>query len=201
MDGLDAALERARRAYADEREMIRPGPDGKKRVGVRPDVAKVRHRLGKVSLARMASGRAPEMLAELDWWGIPRPRDVAEAERAMLEVLDRLEQDAGAPGDSALRAAGFELLSWWVEQGNTVTATKRGASAGAAGEDGAGDVDGNSFAPSATVAFLAEQLSHIVPELRTGDARRPGWTPALDAAYTIAQTWRSPSRRKPGGIS
>lgn len=181
MEGLDAALERARRAYADEREMMR----------VRPDVARDRNRLRKVSPASMANGRAREMLAELDWWGIPRPRDLAEAECARKELVDRLEQEAGAPGDPALRAAGFELLRFWIESGNDVTATKVNQSGGAAGEDGAGDLDGNAYAPSAAVAFLAEQLPSIVPWLGQADSARPGWTPALDAAYTIARAWRA----------
>jgi len=131
------------------------------------------------------------MLVELDWWGIPRPRDIAEAERAKRELLEQLKQEAGAPGDSALRAAGFALLGWWCEQGNEVKATKVGKAAGTGGEAGAGDVHGRSYAPSAVVAWLAEQFPKIVPWLGQGDPDRPGWTPALDAAYTVAQAWRA----------
>lgn len=171
MDGLDAALERARRAYTDEREMIRPGADGKM-IGIRPDVAQERNRLRKVSPASMVSGRAREMLAELDWWGIPRPRTLAEAKHAHQEVLDRLEQEAGAPGDSALRAAGFELLRWWVEQGNTVTAT----------------IETDTASDSYTVEFLSSQLPLINAGLDEDAART--------AAYIIARAWCAPRRRQ-----
>ena len=67
MDSLDAAMERARSAYKWERDLMR----------IRPTVAANRNRLRKVSPATMVSGKAPEMLAELDWWGIPRPRDLS----------------------------------------------------------------------------------------------------------------------------
>ncbi len=157
MDGLDAALERARRAYADEREMMR----------VRPAVAVDRNRLRKVSPASMMSGRATEMLAELDWWGIPRPRTAAEAKRAQREVLDRLEQEAGAPGDAALRAAGFVLLSWWTQRGNVVTAT----------------LETDTAKDSYTVEFLSAQLPLIDARLDEIAARK--------AAYIIAQAWRA----------
>lgn len=131
------------------------------------------------------------MLEELDWWGIPRPRDLAEAERAKREVLALLEQDAGSPGGAELREAGFELLGWWRDQGNRVTVTKIDRSKGGAGDLGAGDLEGRTYAPSATVAWLAEQLPKIVRWLGQGADARPGWTPALDAAYTIAQAWRA----------
>ncbi len=155
--------------------MIRKGHDGKM-VGIRPDVADDRHRLRKVALSSMVNGRATEMLAELDWWGIPRPRNLAEAERARQEVRDRMEQEAGTPGDSALRAAGFELLSWWCEQGNTVTAT----------------LETDTAKDSYTIEFLSAQLSLIDGGLDEPAARK--------AAYTIAQAWRAAGRRKPGGI-
>ena len=171
VDSLDAALERARRAYADEREMIRPGPGGKM-IGIRPDAADDRHRLRKVALSSILNGRATEMLAELDWWGIPRPRDLAEAECARREVLDRLEQEAGAPGDSALRAAGFELLGWWVERGNTVTAT----------------IETDTASDSYTVEFLSSQLPLIDAGLDEDAART--------AAYIIARAWCAPRRRQ-----
>jgi hypothetical protein len=131
------------------------------------------------------------MLAELDWWGIPRPSDAEEAERAKWDVLAQLEQKAGSPGDSALRAAGFALLAWWCEQGHDVKVTKVGKAAGTGGDAGAGDLDGRTYAPSAAVQWLAEQLPKIVPWLGQSDRARPGWTPALDAAYTIAQAWRT----------
>ena len=147
---------------------------------IRPAMAANRNRLRKVSPASMVSGKATEMLAELDWWGVPRPRDLAEAERAKSYVLGELEQGAGAPGDAALRDAGFTLLSWWCEQGNVVTATKVNVAPG---------LDDGDFKPSAAVAFLAEQLPGILPRLGREVAQRPGWTPALDAAYTIARKW------------
>lgn len=157
---------------------------------IRRDTSRVRNRLRKVSPSSMVSGRAVEVLEQLDWWSIPRPRDIPEAHRALIRLLARLEQrEEGAPGKAALRAAGFELLRWWVEQGNRVTATKRSTSAGAAGEDGAGDVHGNAFAPSAAVSFLAEQLPKIDPLLALADPARPDWAPALDVAYTITRAW------------
>lgn len=164
MEGLDAALERARHIYADEREMVRLGPDGKM-VGVKTDASRKRDRLRKVSLARMVSGRATEMLEELDWWGIPRPRDLAEAERARRDVLEWLAQEPGAPGNSALRAAGFTLLSWWVEQGNDVTAT----------------LETDTAKDSYSVEFLSAQLRLIDNELDEDGARQ--------SAYTIARAW------------
>ena len=115
MDGLDAALERARRACDDELEMMR----------VRQAVASDRNRLRKVSPASIVSGRAKEMLAELDWWGIPRPNNVTDAEHAIEQLKARLEQHAaGSPGYAEWRAAGFELLRFWTESGRPVTATK-----------------------------------------------------------------------------
>lgn len=145
MDGLDAALERARQAHTDEREMMR----------VRQDAARERNRLRKVSPASMVSGRAAEMLAELDWWGIPRPPNLIEAERAKEAVLSRLEQrDSGSPGYAEWRAAGFELLRFWVESGKPVTATKVNQS-----------IRGGEERPSAAVAFLAEHLPRVVPGL------------------------------------
>ncbi len=185
MEGLEAALERARRAYAEKRAVMH----------ARPEITAARNRIRDVSPRSMLHPkpreRARAMLEELDWWGIPRPRDLAEAERAKEEVLAWLKQDAGSPGGAELREAGFELLDWWREQGNRVTATKVDRSQGAEGEAGAGDVDGRTYAPSAAVAWLAEQLPKIVPWLGQGAAARPGWTPALDAAYTIAQAWRT----------
>ncbi len=120
------------------------------------------------------------MLSELDWWGVPRPRGLSEAKRAKAYVLGELEQGAGAPGDPALRDAGFTLLSWWCEQGNVVTATKVNVAPG---------LDEGDFKPSAAVAFLAEHLPGILPWLGHEDAQRSGWTPAIDAAYTIARKW------------
>jgi hypothetical protein len=157
VEGLNAALERARRAYSDEREMM----------WTRPDVARDRNRLRKVSPARMVSGHATAMLAELDWWGIPRPKDLAEAKRARLDVLGRLEQQPGSPGDSALRAAGFELLRWWAEHGNNVTAT----------------IETDTARDSYTVEFLSAHLPTIDERLDENAARA--------AAYTIAQAWRA----------
>jgi hypothetical protein len=183
VEGLDAALARARQAHDDEREMMR----------VRADVATDRNRLRKVSPASMASGRATETLVELDWWGIPRPCDFAEAERAKHLLLARLEQrEAGSPGYAEWRAAGYELLRFWIESGNVVTATKLNQSR-----------SGGEYKPSAAVAFLAEQLPHVVPGL--------GREGALAAAYTIARAWLDEKLphwtavvpqppRKPGGI-
>lgn len=164
MEGLDAALERARHVYAEEREMIRPDPNGTM-IGVKTDASGKRDRLRKNSLARMVSGRATEMLEELDWWGIPRPRDLAEAERARREVLEGLAQEPGAPGNSALRAAGFTLLGWWVEQGNAVTAT----------------LETDTAKDSYTVEFLSAQLPLIDKRLDEDGARQ--------SAYFIARAW------------
>jgi hypothetical protein len=155
----------------------------------RPAMAAKRNRLRKIAPRRMVNGEAAEMLAELDWWGIPRPRDLAEAERAKSHLLREMAQEAGSPGDAALRAAGFALLSWWYEQGKTVTATKLSVSRGEADDNAPGDVEGNAYAPSDAVAFLAEQLPRIQPWLGKLNPERPGWTPALDAAYTIARKW------------
>jgi hypothetical protein len=164
----------------------------------RPDITDTRNRIRDVSprsmLAAKPRERAQAMLEELDWWGIPRPHTLAEAQHAKQIVLGWLEQDAGSPGDAGLRAAGFELLDWWCEQGNKATATKVDRSQGSGGEAGAGDVGGRAYAPSPAVAWLADQLPKIVPWLGQIDPGRPGWTPALDAAYTIAQAWRARSR-------
>jgi hypothetical protein len=167
VDGLDAALERARVAYDWERGLVHD----------RQAMAAARNRLRKASIRKMVDGEATEILEELDWWSIPRPRDQAEAIRAKAHLLREMEQRAGAPGDAALRAAGFALLSWWCETRGAVTATKVNV---------APDRDDK---PSAAVVFLAHQLPTILPSLGEGDAARPDWTPALDAAYTIARKW------------
>ena len=161
MEGLEAALERARQAHADELGMMH----------IRQGVARDRNRLRKVSPVSLASGRAAEMLAELDWWGISRPRDLAEAERAKYLLLARLEQhESGSPGYAELRAAGFELLRFWTECGNVITATKINQAQ-----------SGDDYRPSPAVAFLAEQLPRISPALKPKGA--------LDVAFTIARAW------------
>jgi hypothetical protein len=170
VDGLVAALERARAAYDWERGLMHD----------RPAMAAARNRLRKASIHKMVDGQATEILKELDWWSIPRPRDQAEAIRAKSHLLLEMEQRAGAPGDAALRAAGFALLSWWCETRGAVTATKVNVAPGR---------DEGDYKPSAAVAFLAEQLPTILPSLGEGDPARPDWTPALDAAYTIARKW------------
>lgn len=146
----------------------------------RSAMAVARNRLRKVSTAKMVDGQATEILVELDWWGIPRPRDEAEAVMAKSRLLSEMEQRAGAPGDAELRAAGFALLSWWCETRGAVTATKANVAPGR---------DEGDYKPSAAVAFLSEQLTKILPSLEEGDPSRPDWTPALDAAYTIARKW------------
>lgn len=67
MESLDAALERARHVYADEREMIRPGANGKM-IGVRTGASGKRDRLRKVSLARMLHDFMRELQDILERW-------------------------------------------------------------------------------------------------------------------------------------
>jgi hypothetical protein len=121
----------------------------------------------------MLNGRARETLEQLDWWGIPRPLSICEAEQAKHRLLARLEQcEQGSPGYLEWRAAGFELLRFWIDCGNEVTATKINQSR-----------TGGKHRPSAAVAFLAEQLPRIPPGL--------GRRNAIDAAYTIARAWNN----------
>lgn len=163
MEGLEEALERARRACADELELMR----------LRQQTSRQRNRIRKVAPASLLNGRQPEIMDELRLWGIPQPRDPAEAERVIYLLLARLEQhEAGSPGFAEQRAAGFELLRFWAEGGRRVTATKLNHSA-----------EGSELKPSAAVAFLAQQLPRVFPHLQE--------EAAVDAAYRIAQAWRS----------
>jgi hypothetical protein len=191
---------RARRVLASDRNRLRkvsPQSMVGERAALAADgaaeqvLAETGYVRGMMAVPRLEG--AGEMLALLDWYGIERPRNVAEAGHAKRQLLAQLEQQAGAPGDASLRAAGFTLLSWWIDQGNPVTAT----------------LETDTAKDSYTVDFLGAQL-RLIDEGLDEDAAR-------QSAYTIAQAWRAQATphwttldrssgpkamtlRKPGGI-
>ena len=101
---------------------------------------------------------------------------------------------AGQAAHAAYAAAAAPLLEWW-ELTAPVTATKFGKRKPAAGEEVQSRRDGNSYAPSAAVRFLAEELSLIDPSLAA--AQGDGTDAALDVAFRVCSNH---VKSKTGGI-
>ena len=178
MDGLDAALERARIAYQSGYEMI----------SAYRAAAKDRDRLRKLEPSGILRARkrprppathpyeadAPQ--DELEFWGYRMIGSVEDAATAQRDVLQMLSVGPGR-GDydlvvDALRPAAFILLDWLADSGGKVTITKQD------------DTRRDSYA----VDFLMFQIADLEPSLSERDRR--------NAAFTIGREWLA--ARKPG---
>jgi hypothetical protein len=176
---LSEAQQRARRAYRDELDMI----------AIRRSVAKDRNRLRKVSTARGLDGLTAEAREELDWWGFRSLSTADDVAEGMKRVITLLEVGRGVDGYSALRAAGRVLLDWFAARGQPITATKFGSSV-----EGEAREDGNAYAPSEAVAFLAHHFVELDPALDAEDPARPGSHLATDAAFRVVRAYQAAHR-------
>jgi hypothetical protein len=178
---LSEAQQRARRAYLDELDMI----------AIRRKVAKTRNRLRKVSTAGGVEGLTTEAREELDWWCVRKLSTAEDVAEGMKYVVAMLGVGGGVDGYSALRAAGRELLHWFAATGRPVTATKFGSSKVGPATEGEARLDGNSYAPSEAVAFLAHHFVQLDPALDAEDPGRPGSHLATDAAFRVVRAYQA----------
>ena len=190
---LTEARELAEAAYRDAVEMT----------AVREQVAKDRNKFRKVSTSRGRAGLTDEARRELDFWGFgwaETPEEVARAKRYVVDgtpyivdgkryVVDgMLRTGGGVEGFAALRAAGALLLTWYAGRGGLTATRLRQASP--SDNDGDGErLDGDQYAPSAAVSFLAKEFVRLDPTLAETDAS--GVRRDIDAAFTVTRWFMS----------
>lgn len=178
MDGLDAALERARIAYQSGHEMIaayRAAANDRDRLRKLEPSGIMRQR----KRPRPPASHPYEADAPRDEWEFWGHREIGSLEDAAAAQRDALRMLSVGPGRSdhdlvidALRPAAFILLDWLAGSGGTVTITKKD------------DTRRDSYA----VEFLMFQMTDLEPSLREDDAR--------NAAFTVGREWLA--ARKPG---
>lgn len=162
MEGLETALERARRAYADECLQVE----------ARHAASSAHDRLRKRSPTN-GYDRLPDASQEdWDWHVANEPWFARMPFDQQREHVLSITGPRGPDGLPALRAAGFVLLRCFESAGQRVTATKADGTRG----------------DSAAVAFLMEHLPKFDSTLRAeAVVRNAAYTVALDYRRSTAR--------------